>query len=382
MEKIPFATKRSEIIAFLGKNSKILNDNDEPVHIIMERTTSKTGDAYVEFLTKEAAERAVHRHNEATQRGRQPRIGNRPADLAVVNQEHLMQQLFPTAKAVNWSATRATIKEPVEGQPWTIFKGFVSEEELTLLIKHVEQPSRSPYAKDCPQRPYECMISTIRKYPWYMSEHITIKQRQMVFNTTLRLTEILRRVIDRGVTRGDERGRVNRAGEVVLNEQLFKRLVYTALACTGFSAYQKNEIARVAGWSNEKVVHGFNQPPNAGAWVHLHTSAPRPGMPLDLLGWYIAVIRERTTDMVRRLPNQERMEMEQLGTKTDMTFGYLFWVMKIPKVEQLELMTLKQVYNMEYNAIKTVLEGAAADAHANRLRYALPTAETDEDSET
>ncbi|KAK4191310.1 hypothetical protein QBC35DRAFT_448583 [Podospora australis] len=29
------------------------------------------------------------------------------------------------------------------------------------------------------------------------------------------------------------------------------------------------------------------------------------------------------------------MEIEQLGTKTDTTFGYLFWVMKIAKVEQL-----------------------------------------------
>lgn len=60
---MPSATKRADVMAFLGHNSRILNDGNEPVHIIMKRVTSKTMDLYVEFMSLEDAIKAVDKHH-------------------------------------------------------------------------------------------------------------------------------------------------------------------------------------------------------------------------------------------------------------------------------------------------------------------------------
>lgn len=140
--QIPFGTKRAEIIAFLGRNSRILNDNQEPVHIIMERVSSKTQDCYVEFVTLQDAVKAAERHKENVQRGRPTRLGDRPVEIQVSSQAALMQDLFPLASGVFWDGAKPMIQAPIPGQPWKTFKGFVTEEEMTMLVKHVEMPQR------------------------------------------------------------------------------------------------------------------------------------------------------------------------------------------------------------------------------------------------
>lgn len=140
--QIPFGTKRAEIIAFLGRNSKILNDNQEPVHIIMERVSSKTQDCYVEFVSTQDAVRAVDRHRENMQNGRSSRLGDRPVEVQLSSQAALMKDLFPLAAGVWWDNAKPVIQEPIDGQPWKTFKGFVTEEEMTMLVKHVEIPQR------------------------------------------------------------------------------------------------------------------------------------------------------------------------------------------------------------------------------------------------
>lgn len=120
----------------------MLNDNQEPVHIIMERVTSKTQDAYVEFVTMQDAMRAVERHQMTIQKGRISRLGDRPVEVQLSSQSALMKDLFPLAAGVFWDGAKPVIQGPTEGQPWKTFKGFVTEEEMTMLVKHVEIPQR------------------------------------------------------------------------------------------------------------------------------------------------------------------------------------------------------------------------------------------------
>ncbi|KAK4167124.1 hypothetical protein QBC43DRAFT_349163 [Cladorrhinum sp. PSN259] len=69
IKNIPYHLHRNELIALLGRNSRMLNDIDEGVHIIMERLTAKTLDAYVEFLTLDDAVKCVNRMREKAARG-------------------------------------------------------------------------------------------------------------------------------------------------------------------------------------------------------------------------------------------------------------------------------------------------------------------------
>lgn len=130
------------MIAFLGRNSKILNDIDEPVHIIMERVTSKTMDAYVEFTTLEDAMKAVERHHQNLVNGRLSRLGDRPVDMELSSQACLMKDLFPLASGLVWDGVTPEFKPHNPTDPWENFKGFISEEEMTMLVKHVEVPHR------------------------------------------------------------------------------------------------------------------------------------------------------------------------------------------------------------------------------------------------
>lgn len=133
---------RSEIIAFLGRNSKILNDSEEPVHIIMERVTSKTNDAYIEFMSPQAAVAAVDRYQKNIAMGRHARLGDRPVEIELSSQSALMKDLFPLAKGVRWDGAEPVVLQDHPTEPWNCFKGFITEEEMTMLVKHVEVPQR------------------------------------------------------------------------------------------------------------------------------------------------------------------------------------------------------------------------------------------------
>lgn len=135
-------TNRSEIIAVLGRNSRILNDTEEPVHIIMERVTGKTTDAYVEFHTLEDATKAVEKHQQNLSRGRVARIGQRPVEIELSSQSALMKDLFPSSRGVFWNGCNPQVLPDNAQEPWENFKGFVSNEEMTMLVKHVEVPHR------------------------------------------------------------------------------------------------------------------------------------------------------------------------------------------------------------------------------------------------
>jgi hypothetical protein len=120
----------------------------------MDRVNSKTQDAYVEFETLKDAMAAVARFQNNAQRGRATRLGDRPIDVGMSSQDQLMRDLFPIAAGVDWKGGRPTIKNFEADQPWNNFKSFVTTEELIMLIKHVEVPSRVSLPRNHP--PFFC----------------------------------------------------------------------------------------------------------------------------------------------------------------------------------------------------------------------------------
>jgi hypothetical protein len=330
----------------------------------MERVSSKTQDCYVEFMTTQDAVRSVDRHRENLQRGRASRLGDRPVEVLLSSQAALMKDLFPLASGIWWDNAKPVIQAPIDGMPWKTFKGFVTEEEMTMLVKHVEIPQRvslplplplplamnpnanlpssqSPYSKECPQRPYECMISTIKKLPWYMADRITLRQRHAIYEATTKLINLLKQALQR-----DARGR-----ETVINPQLMKRLATAAMLCPGFSVVQKDNIAVLSELDQERA-RMFNQPRFADQWVHLHGICPRPGVPLDVLEWYVAIIREETTRYIHRKAIVERNEIQRTSCYTSLYFGYVWYEMGLPTGKGLENLSLHEVARRELAVIE------------------------------
>jgi hypothetical protein len=131
-------------MAFLGRNARLVNENEhEPVHIVMERVTSKTLDCFVEFINLNEAVNAVQRFDVNKVGGRGSRLGNRHVDVELSSQDELMKELFPKTKNVKWVGGRPEIlpRDP-DDKYNSGFAGFISKEELVMLVKHVEAPQR------------------------------------------------------------------------------------------------------------------------------------------------------------------------------------------------------------------------------------------------
>lgn len=352
----------------------------------MERVTSKTMDAYVEFMTLEDAMRAVDKHAQNQLSGRPCRLGDRPIDLQLSSQASLMKDLFPIAAGVVWRGAAPEITDFKPREPWDNFKGFISEEEMVMLVKHVEVPHRvssrrvfsvdidltrcpqSPFSKECPQRPYECLISTLKKFPWYMTDCITFKQRNAVFKASCDLLRLLMKSLDKG----DD--------PVNLNKQLLRRVAKAAMECPGFTPLMKDDVAWLIGMSDgEQMSHG--QPRFANTWRHQYSLAPKPGMPLDVvevclrpkpaglfcmltysptLQWYINAIREQTMKDIFARPHAERRSIHEKAQSTDDYWGY-FWVeVNHPTGPAFDNLTLAYAAQVEFAAMEAILARAFA----------------------
>ncbi|KAK1079189.1 hypothetical protein LTR33_006601, partial [Friedmanniomyces endolithicus] len=106
IRNIPFTTTRAEIIAFVGRNAQIVSQPaGSPyfaVHVIMERHTGKTMDAFVEFARASEAHFVFAQFNKRLLNGRIPRLGDRLVEVELSDQEELMSEMFPRAKNVVW----------------------------------------------------------------------------------------------------------------------------------------------------------------------------------------------------------------------------------------------------------------------------------------
>jgi hypothetical protein len=80
-KKLPYAVTKHEIQQLLGRHAGILcTELGGGIHIIMERSTAKTMDAFIEFKTQKDAE-AVARRLSFTKSGRYPRLGTHHVDI-------------------------------------------------------------------------------------------------------------------------------------------------------------------------------------------------------------------------------------------------------------------------------------------------------------
>lgn len=144
LKQIPYALTRAEVVTFFGRNAKlILPDFGSPIHIIMDRSTGKTNDCYVEFFSTGDAQATVNKL--LLRGGPQLKLGTPPNDrmvtVEVSSQDVLLKELFPRAKNVVWNDGKPVVE--VTDEPFNSgFKGFITGEEMVMLVRHAEQPHR------------------------------------------------------------------------------------------------------------------------------------------------------------------------------------------------------------------------------------------------
>lgn len=112
-----------------------------PIHIIMERPTSKTMDCFVEFQDLASVRDQIRRHENLVESGRHPKLGSRHVHIEEADQNELLREMFPRAKSLVWqnsSPEVITNEDPYS----TGFKGFFTKEEMVGLVRHAECPQR------------------------------------------------------------------------------------------------------------------------------------------------------------------------------------------------------------------------------------------------
>ncbi len=152
IRNIPYNTSRAEIIAYLGRNAQIVNQPiGTPfmaVHIMMDRLSGKTMDAFIEVESpREAGLVATQFARRLKTTGRQTKLGDRPVVVEQSSQQDLMSELFPRAKTVTWVGPEpkfdtTNIEYFYPGVPSVGFEGFLFDEDYAHLVKHLEMPQR------------------------------------------------------------------------------------------------------------------------------------------------------------------------------------------------------------------------------------------------
>ncbi|KAK6428954.1 hypothetical protein LTR95_014898 [Oleoguttula sp. CCFEE 5521] len=235
---IPYGVTRNEFIAAVGRNASIVNQPQgtqyHGIHIIMDRNTGKTMDAFLEVATPHEAVSISLSLSRRAAEGRPLKLNDRPTDVEVSSQEVLMGALFPRAKQIQWVGTTPRLipqdlRYYDNGKTAVGFNGFIQSEELDMLLKFVENPARGPFTQRTPNRLYESMISTLHKYPWTFTQYIRLSDRKMVFDATIACIRHL-------VTS------LRRNHHPNLHPGLLQELTVAALTCIGFSEQQKNAV--------------------------------------------------------------------------------------------------------------------------------------------
>lgn len=258
----------------------------------MDRTTSKTNEIYVEFMTARDAHSAVRRFDDQLTEGRIPRIGKRAIEVEMSSYADMMKQLFPSARNMNWRTGIATKNSKYS---WDNFQSFVTREEMTMLVKYADNPQRvsvsfiyfaplsiwlfslanaifeqNSFSSNCKERPYDCMISTIKKMPWDKCKLITIGERDLVYQAAVSMVQVL---VDK-IKREPDHKR--------LTPQLLDRFVGAAMRCPGFTICQKDNISFQANWPEDKI-RRFGLPRLACQWQHMYGITVDPRVPLDVV---------------------------------------------------------------------------------------------------
>ncbi|KAI4715935.1 hypothetical protein E4T48_07887 [Aureobasidium sp. EXF-10727] len=286
---IPYGTTKNEVVAALGRSTRIASQpKGTPymaIHIIMERSTGKTMDVYVELNTAEEAKAAVTNFQQRCMNNRHPRIGDRHIEMELSSQEALMKELFPRAKCIKWDGHVPVVYASTEAYN-SGFQGFVTSEEMVMITKHAETPQRSPFAQRCVNRTYETMISIMHKYPWHATDLITIRERTSIFSSAV----VQLRVLMNAVTRNTH--------PQFLHRGLLQEYLTACLSNPGFSVQQKTYMVTCA--SNEGYGALLSMVPftpvnqMTGSWWAFEVLSKNPKSSDSLLAYIIALLCSAT----------------------------------------------------------------------------------------
>ncbi|KAK6001145.1 hypothetical protein QM012_003228 [Aureobasidium pullulans] len=350
---IPYATTKNEVIAALGRSTRIASQPKGTayfaIHIIMERSTGKTMDVYVELDSVEEAKATVASFHQRCLNNRHPRIGDRHVDIELSSQEALMKELFPRAKCVNWDGHTPVVYSTTEAYN-SGFQGFVTSEEMVMITKHAETPQRSPFAQRCVNRTYETMISIMHKYPWHAPEHITIRERISLFSCAL----IQLRVLINAVSRNSH--------PQLLHRGLLQEYLTACLGNPGFSVQQKTYIVNCT--TNEGYGALLGMVPftpvdqMTGSWWAFEALSKNPKSSNSLLAYIIALLSSATDPdgtFARNAiadPNS-CLELLDLEMAADSTFGH--FGVKYKSHRQRDMHSLKEAADAEWRAVYEAL---------------------------
>ncbi|KAB8247904.1 hypothetical protein BDV35DRAFT_379348 [Aspergillus flavus] len=252
ISNIPYSVTKSEIAQFVGRPARLIKGC--PIHIIMERSTAKTMDCFVETETQEAAQRTVDRINSIYETGRAPRLGLRRVDVEYSNQDALLKDLFPRAKCISWE--EGMPRELPNTDPYsTGFSGFITSEEIVGAIRHAEIPHR---------------------YPWYATRLYTVDDRNQLFELTNRHLISLASRIDRTQTMG-------------LDQNLLRDLLYAGINCPAFNERQKYTLC-----VNSNLAPEISRFPDISKWFPFDTLVQLPDFNKDTLSYYANLISRGT----------------------------------------------------------------------------------------
>ncbi|KAL3449285.1 hypothetical protein BJX65DRAFT_317071 [Aspergillus insuetus] len=272
ISNIPYSITKQEVFQFLGRQARLITPQSGcPIHIIMERSTAKTMDCYVEFQSQTDAKDTVIRINRIYETGRAPRLGNRHVDVELTDQNELLKDLFPRAKCIVWRGG-VPYRVPNNDPYCSGFAGFFTGEEIILAIRHAEIPNRSPFQEKCPQRSYESTISTLYKYPWYAPELYTVHDRNQLF-------ELANRHIKSLVAR------IKRYNTVGLDQKLLHDLLQAGLKCPAFNERQKYTLC-----INSEISSEINKSPEIGKWFPFDSLVKMPNFPEEIHRYYARLI--------------------------------------------------------------------------------------------
>ncbi|MBE7158489.1 MAG: hypothetical protein INR62_08670 [Rhodospirillales bacterium] len=147
---VPYATSRTEVNGFLGRQTQLCHQPQGTgfyaVHLVMDRHTGKTMDAYVEVSTPIEAVWVVNQFQKRVMQKRPGKIGDRVVGVELSSQDELMATLFPRAKQVKWEGGVPQVDTSKQtyyaGVHSTGFNGFLQDEEIVHIKKHAETPQR------------------------------------------------------------------------------------------------------------------------------------------------------------------------------------------------------------------------------------------------
>ena len=232
--QVPYSITKDEVhqLLFRHGSPRQPHREDVVVHVIMERSTAKTMDCFVEVRDKTSVVMTLQRHEHAIAHGRHQKVGPRHIGIELSDQDELLTNLFRRAKCIAWSQGVPVVV--ANDDPYSSgFNGFVTREEMLGLLRHAEMPQRSPFAVKCVYRTFECMISTLGKFPWFAHELYTLNDRQMLFDAYIGQLAVLVFKVAEEQTVG-------------LNNKLLGDFVRAGLKCPGFGPRMKAAIVDVA----------------------------------------------------------------------------------------------------------------------------------------